>query len=110
MFPHLHSAFHFCASRLLLARFAYDRSDGNTDLGVWHRYRYTSMYLGASTNSHRVMPILPNFYLVHLIFRFFPSLDVLLRPVDMAPSVRDLDTKISITSKQCRCENIPCSA
>lgn len=53
-------------------------------------------------DSHDVIPILPDFYLVHLIFGFFPCVDVLLRPIDMASSICDLETKISIMSNQCR--------
>lgn len=48
------------------------------------------MYLGAFTNSHDAIAILPDFYLVHLIFSFFPRVDVLFRPINMAFSIRDL--------------------
>ena len=52
--------------------------------------RYISMYLRANTDSHNAIPVLPDFNLVHLIFRFCPGLDVLLRPIDMASSICDL--------------------
>lgn len=59
----------------------------NTDISFWLGFRYTSMYLRADADSHNAIPILPDFYLVHLIFGFFPSLDVLFRPINVASSI-----------------------
>ena len=55
-------------------------------------------------DSHKAIPILPDFYLVHLIFGFFPCIDVLLRPINMASSICNLETNISIRSNQSRSE------
>ena len=68
------------------------------------------MYLRADADSYNAIPVLPDFYLVHLIFGFFPSLDVLLRPINVASSICDLETNISIISKQRRGRDIPCCA
>lgn len=57
------------------------------------------MYLRTDTDSHNAIPILPDFYFFHLIFSFFPSVDVLLGPINVAPSICDLEAKISIMLK-----------
>ena len=48
------------------------------------------MYLRSDADSHNAIPILPDLYFFHFIFGFFPSLDVLLGPVNMASSIGDL--------------------
>ncbi len=68
------------------------------------------MYLRSDADSHNAIPILPDLDFVHFIFGFFPSLDILLGPVNMASSICDLEAKISIIKRHCRCGNIPCSA
>lgn len=54
--------------------------------------------------------MLPDLYLVHLVLSFSPSLDVLLRPINVASSICDLYTKVSNTSKLRRRREIPYNA
>lgn len=48
------------------------------------------MYLEVVIDSPDAIPALPDFDFFHLIFSFFPSLDVLFSPINMAFSIRAL--------------------
>ena len=65
-------------------------------------YRCTSIHLsyGLAYDRYRnAVPMLPDLYLIHFVLRLFPSIDILLGPINVAFCVCNLETKVSIRSK-----------